>query len=39
LAEAVARALQPEPAERGPSAVAFAQAAARAVTTDVGERS
>ncbi|HEU5260228.1 MAG TPA: serine/threonine-protein kinase [Gemmatimonadales bacterium] len=32
LAEVVARALHPEPAERWPSAVAFAQAAARAVT-------
>src|SRR5213594_289448 len=31
LAEVVARALHPEPAERWPSAVAFAQAAARAV--------
>jgi len=33
LAEVVARALHPEPAERWPSAVAFAQAAARAVTS------
>jgi serine/threonine-protein kinase len=32
LADVVARALHPEPAERWPSAVAFAQAAARAVT-------
>jgi len=32
LAEVVTRALHPEPAERWPSAVAFAQAAARAVT-------
>src|SRR3989449_11780057 len=31
LAEVVARALHPEPAERWPSAVAFARAAARAV--------
>jgi len=31
LADVVARALHPEPAERWPSAVAFAQAAARAV--------
>ena len=33
LAEVVARALHPEPAQRWPSAVAFAQAAARAVDT------
>jgi len=33
LAEVVARALHPEPAERWPSAVAFAQAAARAVAS------
>jgi len=32
LADVVARALHPEPAERWPSALAFAQAAARAVT-------
>src|SRR6266498_1821964 len=32
LAEVVARALHPEPAERWPSALAFAQAAAQAVT-------
>jgi len=32
LAEVVARALHPEPAQRSPSAVAFAQAAARAVS-------
>jgi len=32
LADVVARALHPEPAERWPSAVAFAQAAARAVS-------
>ena len=32
LAEVVARALHPEPAQRWPSAVAFAQAAARAVS-------
>jgi len=32
LGEVVARALHPEPAERWPSAVAFAQAAARAMT-------
>jgi len=33
LADVVGRALHPEPAERWPSAVAFAQAAARAVTS------
>src|SRR5881409_4365673 len=33
LADVVARALHPEPAERWPSAVAFAQAAARAVAS------
>ena len=33
LADVVARALHPDPAERWPSAVAFAQAAARAVTS------
>ena len=39
LAEVVARALHPEPAERWPSAVAFAQAAARAVINGPGTRS
>ena len=33
LAEVVARALHPEPGERWPSALAFAQAAAQAVTS------
>jgi len=32
MAEVVARAVHPEPAERWPSALAFAQAAVRAVT-------
>jgi len=36
LGEVVARALHPEPAERWPSALAFAQAAARAVGADGG---
>jgi len=36
LGEVVARALHPEPAERWPSALAFAQAAARAVGAEGG---